>query len=200
MDNERRDAQKAAFDKTVAQLSSDVKTSQLSAAILLRRFLGTKVAQLYPYLEKETVNVISSLAKTLPTNVFQKTLVDGLAYASDLSRCDLQKSNLQDVLLHNKERQILMNMTDLFLADLSYANLEDIKGHDITLYRSILFCTRIKNCDFTNGDFRGADLTNVSFNNVTLTNANFSEAINIPPTIKEKLINGKYPEEEPVTA
>ena len=200
LDNERRDAQKAAFDKTVAQLSSDVKTSQLSAAILLRRFLGTKVAKLYPYLEKETVNVISSLAKTLPTNVFQKTLVDGLAYASDLSKCDLQKSNLQDVLLNNKERQILMNMTDLFLADLSYANLEDIKGHDIILYRSILFCTRIKNCDFTNGDFRGADLTNVSFNNVTLTNANFSEAINIPPTIKEKLRNGKYPEEEPVTA
>ena len=57
------------FDTVVAQLSSDKKASQLSAAILLR---------------------------TLPTGVFQKTLGDGLAYAGDLSGADLQRTNLQD--------------------------------------------------------------------------------------------------------
>mgnify|MGYP003300398159 FL=1 len=57
------------FDTVVAQLSSDKKASQLSAAILMR---------------------------TLPTGVFQKTLGDGLAYAGDLSGADLQRTNLQD--------------------------------------------------------------------------------------------------------
>ena len=159
----RRENLKASFDRTIDQLSSNSKTSQLSAAVLLRRFLGTKIAKKYPYLEKETINVISSLAKTLPTNVFQKTLVDGLAYASDLSFCDLQKTNLQDALLDNKKRHILMNETDLFLSDLSYANIEGITGHGIIFYRAILFCTRIKNCDFTGANFRGADLTGVAF-------------------------------------
>lgn len=200
MKSSRRKSRRAAFDQTVAQLSSDVKSSQLSAAILLRRFLGEETAKLYPYLQHEAVGVISSLSKTLPTSVFQKSLVDGLAYATDLSCCDLQKANLQDVLLNNKERRLKMDKSDLFLADLSYANLDNIQGHGIVFYNAILFCTRIKNCDFSNADFRGADLTNVSFNNVILTGANFSDAINVPDLIAEKLVNGVYKEVSPVVA
>lgn len=196
----RLEAQKTAFDNTVAELSSEIPTSQLSAAIMLRRFLGKENAKGNNTIERETINVISSLAKTLPTSVFQKTLVDGLAYTTDLSRCDLQKANLQDVLLNNKEHEIIMNFTDLFLADLSYANLENIIGHNVIFYRAILFCTRIKNCDFTNGDFRGADLTNVSFNNVLLHGAKFDGAINIPPTLKEKIVDGICTETCRITA
>ncbi len=189
----RRENLKASFDRTIDQLSSNSKTSQLSAAVLLRRFLGTKIAKKYPYLEKETINVISSLAKTLPTNVFQKTLVDGLAYASDLSFCDLQKTNLQDALLDNKKRHILMNETDLFLSDLSYANIEGITGHGIIFYRAILFCTRIKNCDFTGANFRGADLTGVAFKDCILNGADFTNALNVPLSIKQKLQDGVFP-------
>lgn len=196
----RLEAQKTAFDNTVAELSSEVPTSQLSAAILLRRFLGKENAKGNDTIERETINVISSLAKTLPTSVFQKTLVDGLAYATDLSRCDLQKANLQDVLLNNKEHEIMMNTTDLFLADLSYANLENITGHNVIFYRATLFCTRIKNCDFTHGDFRGADLTNVSFNKVILYGAKFDGATNIPPALKEKIVDGICTETSHITA
>lgn len=41
----RLEAQKTAFDNTVAELSSEIPTSQLSAAILLRRFLGKENAK-----------------------------------------------------------------------------------------------------------------------------------------------------------
>lgn len=180
------------FDTLVAQLTSDNKTAQLSAAILLRRYFKDTNKKGQLDLKTETVNVISSLLKTLPSSVFQKTLADGLAYAVDLTKCDLQKTNLQDVLLDNKYQQVIMDETDLFLADLSYANLEGIKGHGIIFYRSILLCARIKNCDFTNANFRGADLTGVSFKKCTLKGADFTDALNIPPAIAESLENGIF--------
>ena len=188
------------FDTLVAQLTSDNKTAQLSAAILLRRYFKETNNEEDISLKKETINVISSLLKTLPTSVFQKTLADGLAYAVDLSKCDLQKTNLQDVLLDNKYKDVIMNETDLFLADLSYANLEGIKAHGIILYRAILFCTRIRNCDFTNANFRGSDLTGVAFKNCILKGADFTGALNIPPAISKVLVDGKYPTYGPVTA
>ena len=181
------------FDTLVAQLTSENKTAQLSAAILLRRYFKNTRKKGQVDLKMETINVISSLLKTLPTSVFQKTLADGLAYAVDLTKSDLQKTNLQDVLLDNKDQQVIMDETDLFLADLSYANLEGIKGHGIIFYRSILFCARIKNCDFTNANFRGADLTGVSFKKCDLSGADFTDADNIPPSIKEVLNDGKFP-------
>ena len=125
--------------------------------------------------------------RVLPTGVFQKTLADGLGFATNLSKCDLQKTNLQDVLLDNKNHEILMNETDLFLADLSIANLEGIKGHKIILYNAILFCTHLRNCDFTGADFRGADLTGVVIKDCILKDANFTGARNIPPFIKDNL-------------
>lgn len=188
--NKLREEYETLFNKTVVDLSSTLRSTQLTSAILLRRFLTTEVQKIAPNLTKETINVISSLAKTLPTNIFQKTLVDGLSYTKDLSSCDLQKTNLQDALLGNKNFQLIMNNTDLFLADLSYANLNNIIGHNTYFYRSILFCTRIKNCDFSNADFRNADLSGIYLENCTLNGANFTDAINIPQVIKEKLDNG----------
>lgn len=187
----RRDREKAdflkSFDTLVAQLTSDNKTAQLSAAILLRRYFKDTKKKNQIDLRIETINVISSLLKTLSTSVFQKTLADGLAYAVDLSKCDLQKTNLQDVLLDNKNQQVIMNEADLFLADLSYANLEGIIGQRIIFYRAILFCTHIKNCDFSGGNFIGADFTGVSFKDTILKDADFTDAINVPPFILEHL-------------
>lgn len=188
------------FDTLVAQLTSDNKTAQLSAAILLRRYFKDTRKKKHVDLRIETINVISSLLKTLPTSVFQKTLADGLAYAVNLSKCDLQKTNLQDVLLDNKYKRVVMNETDLFLADLSYANLEGITGHGIILYRAVLLGARIKNCDFTNGDLRGADLTGVSFKDCILKNADFSGALNCPPSIEKELKDGKFPKEGKISA
>lgn len=198
--NALREEYKESFDTFVSQLSSDAQSSQLSAAILLRRFFGKEVKKKSPELAIESINVISALLRTLPTSVYQKTLADGLAYAKDLSFADLIKTNLQDAYLGVKEGKIMMAKTDLFLSDLSYALLENINGHEAIFYRTILFCTQIKNCDFTKANFVGADLTGVNFKNVTLKDADFTGAINIPQAILDKLENGKYSDNKPVTA
>lgn len=197
------------FNTNIANLSSPDNTTKLSAAIMLRRFLNTKIGEDFPFLQEETIKVISSNLKVLPTGVFQKTLADGLAYAKDLSNVDLQRTNLQDSYLGRKDdERIIMNNTDLFLSDLSYALLQHIKGNAI-FYRAILFCTRIKDCDLTGANFCEADLTNVRFDRVILKNADFRGAINIPQAIAEKLErvdtkDGKYmmiyPDSEPVSA
>ena len=127
------------FSNTVSQLSSDNNESRLSAAILLRRYLKIKFGFKKKFLFDETVNVIASLLKILPTGIYQKTLGDGLAYAGDLSDIDLQKTNLQNLYLGNKKNSISLQRTDLFMADLSYALLENIQGRDAILYKSRKF-------------------------------------------------------------
>lgn len=198
--SKEREAFLHSFDTLVSQLTSDNNTAQLSAAILLRRYFKKTKKKRHVDLRVETINVISSLLKIIPTGVFQKTLADGFAYAINLSQCDLQKTNLQDVYLGNKDHQIIMNQTDLFLADLSYALLENIIGHNIVFYKSVLLCTQIKNCDFTGANFVGADLTNTTFKNVILKDANFSGALNIPEEISKKLVDGVMKDAEPITA
>lgn len=202
--SKRKEESKDSLTKIIANLSSQENTSKLSAAIMLRRFLNTKISKEFPYLQKEAINVIASMLKVLPTGVFQKTLADGLAYAVNLSNVDLQRTNLQDTYLGRKDdTRILMDNTDLFLSDLSYALIEHVNGKAI-FYRSILFCSQIKNCDFTGATFREADLTNACFKNVVLKDADFAGAVNIPEAIEKELIlsEGKriYPHSEPVNA
>lgn len=188
------------FEKTIANLSSTNIETQLSAAILLRRYLNVKM-WFKPFLHDEAVNVISSLLRTLPTGIYQKTLGDGLAYAKGkgLSENDMQKTNLQNLYLGNKRYRLQCFRTDFYMSDLSYALLENIDGKQIIFYNAILMCANIKNCDFSNANFVGADLTNTYFKNVILNGANFTNAINLSPEIGEKLINGIYQCNEPVT-
>lgn len=188
----------SSFNTIVSQLTSENKTTQLSAAILLRRYL--KETKKYTNLKDEAINVVSSVIRVLPMGILQKTLVDGLASAKNLSNCDFQKTNMQDAYLGVKKGKIKIDKADLYLADLSYALMQNLTGHNIVFYRTILFGTKIKDCDFTNGNFAEADLTNTSFTNVILKGADFSGAYNIPEDIKSKLVNGKYPYRKPVTA
>lgn len=202
--NKRKEESKNSLTSIISNLSSSENTSKLSAAIMLRRFMNTKISHEFPYLQTESINVIASMLKVLHTGVFQKTLADGLAYAVNLSNVDLQRTNLQDTYLGRKDgTSILMDNTDLFLSDLSYALIEHVDGKAI-FYRSILFCSQIKNCDFSGATFREADLTNTCFKNVILKDADFTGAINIPEAIEKELVlsDGKsiYPHEEPVSA
>lgn len=188
-------------------MTSDNKTKQLAAAVLIRKYLAEEIIAIDHSLEikkdkntagdtienaptieiektinlkSEAINVISALLRILPTGAFQKTLADGLGYAKDLTKCDLQKINLQDALLVNKNGELVMDKADLFLADLSYANVEGIRGIETIFYEATLFNTRFRNCNFTNADFRNADLTGVSFKGCTLTGAKFTGATHIP--------------------
>lgn len=180
------------FDAVVAQLSSSSQSSQLAAAVLLRRYFSMRQMKKNANLRAETVNVISALLRVLPVGVFQKTLGDSLAYATELSVADLQHVNLQDVYLGVKDerKRILLRKADLYMADLSYALLERIDGREAIFYRTVLFNARIKNCDFQKANFREADLKGVRFANVLLQGADFTGATNVPIEIRKLLVNG----------
>ena len=61
-----RDEYQRSFDKVVTDLSSDNRTSQLTAAILLRRFFSiNEMKEEKTFLKDETINVISSLLRRL---------------------------------------------------------------------------------------------------------------------------------------
>ena len=104
------------FDKVVSDLSSDNISLQLTAAILLRRFfMVNEMKQCGDFLKDETVNVISSLLRTLPSSVFQKTVGDGLSYAKNLAGADLQRTNLQDVFFEGKSSRLILKGICLWL-------------------------------------------------------------------------------------
>lgn len=197
--SQRRAEYMTSFDKIITQLSTDVPSSQLSAAILLRRFFSIKLDEKSSFLKTETINVISSILRTVSTGVYQKTLGDSLAYAMDLSGADLQKTNLQDIYIGNKKSEIILQKTDFFMADLSCALIDGVQGQEAILYHAILFGTQIKNSNFENANFSYADLTNTRFKNVKLKGADFSHALNIPEEIQSRLVNGKYQGNEAVT-
>ena len=154
-----RDEYQRSFDKVVTDLSSDNRTSQLTAAILLRRFFSiNEMKEEKTFLKDETINVISSLLRTLQTGVFQKTVADGLAYAVDLQSVDLQRTNLQDVCLEGKSQRLNLNGADMFMADMSYALIKNADAVGAYFYNAILLKARFKKCNLRNADFRNADL------------------------------------------
>lgn len=190
----KRDSVSKSFEKTVSQLSSDNSTSKLTAAILMRRYIGVytrkRLILKNYYLRKEALNVISSTLRILPTSVFQKTIADGLAYTSNLCNEDLQKTNLQDVYLGNKKHRINMKKSDLYRADLSYALIENVNAAHAYFYYSILHGARIKSSNLSYADFRNAELSNCVFKDCNLYKANFNQAYHIPKEIEATLING----------
>lgn len=101
--NQKRQDTQEQFNLVVDQLSKDNETSQLSAAIILRRFFDTIIDK--DRFRKETINVISSMLKIHPTGIYQKTLGDGLAYAINLKYADLQRTNMQDLYLGRKNEK-----------------------------------------------------------------------------------------------
>ncbi len=172
-----KDELRTSLNKITRQLSSSSSTLKVSAAIEIRRFFNEYNIVKHNEYVIEAINIISSLLKILPTGVFQKTLADGIAYAKNLSKVDLQKTNMQDAYLGTKDNvAIILNETDLFLADLSYALIENAVGVETVFYQSMLFNARIKNSSFVKGNFRGADLSGSVIKNVDFTDADFTDA------------------------
>lgn len=216
----RKEEANILYNKIGEELAvNDVKTN-ITAAIKLRRFFSKEVGRHSPHLRQEAIKVISSLSRVLSTGVYQKTLIDGLAYAKDLSRVDLVKTNLQDAYIGLKRNKMIINAyskkniinwttnkriylykTDFYEANLSYALFEYAKGPAI-FGGAILSHTRFKKCDLRGANFRGADLSNVYFNKVRLKGADFSGAKNIPLEIEEKIKDTKYiyQESQPFTS
>ena len=210
----RREEYFKSFDTVVAQLSSSNPSSQLAAAVLLRRYFDIGKIREDAKLRTETINVISAMLRVLPVGILQKTLADGLAYAVELQGADLQRVNLQNAYLGVKDdkgnlikkliqkfikKRIHVQNADLFMADLSYALMENIDGRESVFYNAVLFNARIKKSDFSRANFRGADLKGARFQDVLLSEADFNGAKNIPDGIKEVLKEGVVKSSEKIT-
>ncbi len=197
----RREEYFKSFDTIVAQLSSSNQSSQLAAAVLMRRYFDIGNIRKDAKLRTETINVISAMLRVLPVGILQKTLADGLAYAVELQGADLQRVNLQNAYLGVKDERKRINIqkADLFMADLSYALMENIDGQESVFYNAVLFNARIKNSDFSRTNFRGVDLKGARFQNVLLFGADFKGAKNMPDGIKQVLEDGIVKSSEKIT-
>ena len=101
--HQRRQDTQRQFNMAVEQLSRDNQTSQLSAAIILRRFFDTPIDK--DRFRKETIHEISAMLKIHPTGIYKKTLGEGLACAGNLSYADFMRTNLQDLYLGKKNEK-----------------------------------------------------------------------------------------------
>ena len=184
------------FNRTVAKLSSKKALEQMSGAILLRRFFDKKTEMglgKTPYSD-ETINVIASSLRTLPTGNLQKILADGLTYASDLKGIDLQNTNLQNAYLGSKGESILdFTGTDFYRANLSGSSFNGSILTKVIFYQSRLINTVFKNTDLRNSNFFEANLMGANFSNANLEGANFNHAVNVSEEILKHLDeNGLY--------
>lgn len=185
------------FADITSSLASSNPAAQISAAILLRRYLSKEAS---PDYQKEAINMVASMLRTAPTGVLQKTLSDSLAYAKDLEYADLQKGNFQEAYIGTKNDTITLDYADFYMSDLSYALIDHVSAKKSYFVNSILLKANIKNSNFSNASFKNADLTNVIFDNVILHGADFNGASNVPTEIQENLVNGIYTSSTPVTS
>ncbi len=151
------------------KLSSESPAERLSAAIRLRSVFDRKHDS-ESSLRRQVLDVYASFLRILPVGVFQKTVGDSLAYASDLRYVDLQKANLQDLTIkpvksigNEEPPQVDMSYVDMFHADLSFSVFENVKFNYAVFYNAILYRTHFKKCQFVGSIFHSADLNGVRF-------------------------------------
>ena len=89
------------FAETVEKLSSEKEAEQLSAAILLRRFLdkSTEVGSGKTPYRFETINIVAALLRTTSSGIFQKTLADTLALLVILTRQTCKRQTSKTLIL-----------------------------------------------------------------------------------------------------
>lgn len=201
---DRMDAVGTRFTAVVDGLGSKDEVKRRAAAIMLRRFFdpasefgvaGTPYAA-------EAVNVIAAVLREERTGSFQKLLADGLWYAHDLRRADLQKTNLQNAYLGVRKvtdgdltKEVRLNLygADFFRADLSDASLKGAYAKDAVfmqarLARTVFRGAMLEGANFGDADlqgarFEGADLRNANFEGANLRGARFANAVNLPPLV-----------------
>ena len=185
-----RDVIKQEYDQTLLGVYSANLHEKIASAILLRRFLLSNTyagrGRKKSYYE-DTIDVIVSMLRIERCSPFQKTLADSLAWANDMSQQDLQFVNLQNTSIKPPKNvthtTIDISSADLFMADLSYATLKNIKAHQTYFINTILNKCTFRDSDLSGAVFRNADLSEVRFLNTRLDGANFNGAINIPEKI-----------------
>jgi hypothetical protein len=171
----------SAFREIVDALASENATTQMAAAILIRRFFDAHAEQGSsgtPY-ASESVAVIAGLLRQTPTGQFQKALADGLRFAPSLADADLQGCNLERAFLGVKrpdKRVPNLERADFFEANLSGASLRGARANEAVFFGAELANTVLRDAQLVGANFRGALLRGADFRGATLTGADFVEA------------------------
>jgi uncharacterized protein YjbI with pentapeptide repeats len=182
----------ATFAATVESLASDNETRRMAAAVLLRRFFNRRTEQGTagtPY-SAEAVEVIAGLLREEPPGRLQKVLADGLRYAVDLRRADLQRCHLQNAYLGIREgdkRPVDLSCADLFEADCSDASFKGVNAVETVFYRAILVKTVFQDANLERADFRAACLTEAKFAGARIGGARFDQADGVPTVVARLL-------------
>lgn len=195
------------FHAVVAALRSDSQIERLAGAISLRRFFDKRgeSGKDIPY-AKEAVDVTAAILRGQAISDFQKLLADGLAYAVNLHKTDLQKTNLQFAYLVAKEKdarshagvRIDLSKADFYRADLSGASLKGAFAQEAVFYQARLHRTVLSKADLSGANFFEADLKDAKFDGAIMDKAIFRGARNIPEELLQKLDNnGIYDGNEP---
>lgn len=201
---DRMDAVGTRFTAVVDGLGSKDEVKRRAAAITLRRFFdpGSEFGVAGTPYATEAVNVIAAVLREERTGSFQKLLADGLWYAHDLSRADLQKTNLQNAFLGTrkvadgdgvKDVRLRLDGADFFRADLSGASLKGAHAKGAVFYQARLARTVFRDAvldganfadaDLQDAKFAGADLRDADFSGANLRGASFAKALHVPPAV-----------------
>ena len=192
-----------AFSGVVRSLASEVEVERLAGAIRLRRFFDPQselgIAST-PY-ASDAVNVIAGVLRTQRPGTFQKLLADGLAYAPNLRRADLQRTNLQNAYLGARktdEGDVVVDLSyaDFYRADLSGASLKGACARHAVFYQARLAGTVLSRADLSDANFFEADLAGATFTGAVLARADFTSARNVPGDLAGRLDErGRYPDD-----
>ena len=189
------------FNVVVKSLSSQADVERMAAAILLRRFFDEKseVGIAHAPYSREAVDVSAALLRGQATGNFQKLLADGLAFAPNLARADLQRTNLQFAYLGSRTKgegaaavtvRTNLKHADFYRADLSSASLKNANAEGAVFYQARMHGTILSGADLRNAYFFEADLKGANFNGALLSGANFRCARNMPPGLADVLGDG----------
>ncbi|MGA8595746.1 MAG: pentapeptide repeat-containing protein [Bryobacteraceae bacterium] len=196
-----------AFEAVIASLRSDNPVERMAAAIRLRRFYDRKremgTGREAPY-AKVAVDVAVAILRSQPTSDFQKVLADGLGFAPNLQRADLQRTNLQFAYLGARRKEdgeegvMDLSYADFYRADLSRASLKRANAPYAVFYQARLHNTVFKGANLAGADFFDADLGGAVLDGAILKGANFSCARHLPLGIREQFDEkGLYRDDAP---
>jgi hypothetical protein len=188
-----------AVDTVVQSLASNVEVERMAGAILLRRFFDreTEVGIARTPYWKEAVDVTAAILRGQVSGNFQKLLADGLAFAPNLERADLQRTNLQFAYLGPRKMPTNLSNADFYRADLSRASLKKAKANGAIFYQARMHNTVLTGAELQDANFFEADLKGAKFDGALLYGAVFKCARNIPAALASKLNeNGIYTDTE----
>lgn len=182
----------SSFLAIVEGLASENSTKRMAAAVLIRRFFDRSTEQGAagtPYV-KESVALIAGMLREEQPPRLQKVLADGLRYAGNLERADLQYCILSNVLLGKRrgDRQnVNLSEADLFNADCTNASMREIIAIRTVFLGAVLERAILIDADCREADFRDAKLAGAEFAGARIGGARFAGAENTPEEVAQLL-------------